>query len=203
MSTSAPTIVHAEPLPEVVEGVHAAGWWGMVWFIATEAMLFACFIASYLYLRGNYVAMWEEGGHNPSLKFPIIMTVLLLSSSVVMWWGERGIKQGDQMRLRIGMGVAWVLALLFLVLQGWEYASKDYSIKASAYDSIFVTTTSFHGAHVAAGLLMSLFVQSRAWLGHFTAKRHLAVQNVALYWHFVDTVWLAIFITMYLSPRLW
>ena len=72
----------------------------------------------------------------------------------------------------------------------------------SAYDSLFITITGFHGAHVAGGLLMNLYVQLRAWLGHFDAERHDAVSNAVLYWHFVDGVWLFILASLYLSPRL-
>jgi heme/copper-type cytochrome/quinol oxidase subunit 3 len=88
-------------------------------------------------------------------------------------------------------------------MQGIEYHNKQFGPTVSAYDGIFYTTTTFHGAHVAIGLLMNLYVQIRAWLGHFTEERHLAVQNAGLYWHFVDFVWLFIFASLYISPRLW
>ncbi len=131
------------------------------------------------------------------------MTILLLTSSVTNWWAERGIKRGNRLQLRIGLAATFVLGLAFLIVQGFEYASKSTGPSTSAYDSVFFTTTSIHGAHVALGLLMNLFVQVRAWLGHFDMERHDAVENAALYWHFVDAVWVVIFAIFYLSPRLW
>jgi len=190
-------------MPEKLSGTRAPGWWGMVWLCATEAMLFASFIASYFYLRGNFQAVAAEGGKYPPLTLSGPMTIVLVASSLTNWWGEEGIKKGNQTQLRIGLAVTFVLGAAFLVMQGFEYHNRMFGPTVSAYDSLFYTTTSFHGAHVALGLLMNLYVQLRAWLGHFTAKRHLAVQNAGLYWHFVDAVWLFIFSSMYLSPRLW
>lgn len=190
-------------LPTHLTGSRSPGWWGMVCLIGTEGMLFASFFASYLYLHGPIMALGAEGGKYPSLALPIPMTVLLLTSSATMWWGERGIKRGDQMQLRIGLAVTFLLGVAFLVLQSIEYSHKQLGPSVSAYDSIFFTTTAFHGAHVAAGLLMNLFLQVRAWLGHFNAKRRDAVENVSLYWHFIDGVWIVILSLLYLSPRLW
>ena len=190
------------PLGDVLEGTRAPGWWGMVWLCATEGMLFACFLASYFFLRGSVEAFAAEGGRYVPLARPLVMTGLLLTSSGVAWWAERGIAAGDGARLRIGLAVVTLLGLAFLGVQGWEYASRERSWTTSAYDSLFVTITGFHGAHVAGGLLMLGYVQVRAWLGHFDAARHEAVSNAILYWHFVDGVWLAILASLYLSPRL-
>ena len=190
------------PLTDVLESHRSTAWWGMVFFCATEAMLFACFLASYFFLRGSVEAFGAEGGKYVPLTRPLIMTVLLLSSSVAAWWGERGIKHGEGGQLRLGLALATALGVAFLAMQAWEYASRDVSWTASAYDSLFITITGFHGAHVAGGLLMLLFVQLRAWLGHFEAGRHEAVSNAVLYWHFVDAVWLTILAALYLSPRL-
>lgn len=190
-------------LPHDALAEHPPGWWGMVWLCATEAMLFACLIASYFFLRGSIDAFRAEGGHYPSLSLPLPMTVALLASSVTTWWAERGIARGDQMRLRIGLLVTFVLGASFLVLQSIEYHDNPLGPTVSAYHSMFYTITSLHGAHVAMGLLMNAYVQLRAWLGHFSSARHLAVRNIALYWHFVDAVWIVILLTLYLSPRLW
>jgi cytochrome c oxidase subunit 3 len=191
------------PLTDVLEGHRSTGWWGMVWLCATEGMLFASLLASYFFLLGNVRAFEAEGGRYVPLLRPLIMTALLISSSVAAWWAERGIKAGRQAQLRAGLGVATLLGIAFLGVQAWEYASRGVSWNTSAYDSVFMTTTTFHGAHVALGLLMLLFVQVRAWLGHFDATRHEAASNAVLYWHFVDGVWLAILVSLYLSPRLY
>lgn len=193
----------AEPLPTQLTGVRSPGWWGMVWFCVTEGMLFASFFASYLYLHGSTLAVGEEGGRYPSLAFPIPMTALLLTSSLTMWWAERGIRRARGGQLRAGLALTFLLGAGFLVLQAFEYRDKDIGPTSGAYGSIFFTTTGVHGAHVLVGLLMIAFLQIRAWRGHFDARRHDAVQNVALYWHFIDAVWISILTILYLSPRLW
>jgi heme/copper-type cytochrome/quinol oxidase subunit 3 len=190
-------------LPDGAVVRHAPGWWGMVWLCATEAMLFACLLASYFFLRGSVQGFYAEGGRYPSLTLPLPMTAILLASSATMWWGEQGIKRGDQTRLRIGLAVTFVLGVVFLLLQATEFRRSAFGPTVSAYHSIFYATTGFHGLHVAMGLLMNLYVQLRAWRGHFSERRHQAVQNVSLYWHFVDAVWLVILTSLYLSPRLW
>jgi heme/copper-type cytochrome/quinol oxidase subunit 3 len=198
-----PYVEAGTALPEITTGTRATGWWGMVWLCVTEAMLFACLIASYFFLRGSINGFYAEGGHYPSLTLPLPMTAILLASSATMWWGERGIRRGDQRRLRIGLALTFALGVVFLVLQSIEFRHNPLGPTVSAYHSIFYTTTGLHGAHVAMGLLMNLYVQLQAWRGHFTAKRHLAIQNVSLYWHFVDAVWIVILTCLYLSPRLW
>jgi cytochrome c oxidase subunit 3 len=189
-------------LPVRLTATRAPGWWGMVWLCATEGMLFASFIGSYFFLRGTVEAFAAEGGKYVPLTRPLIMTVLLLASSGTAWWGERAIKRGDSVRLRIGLAITLLLGLAFLGLQASEYAHRETSWTTSAYDSLFITITGFHGAHVAAGLLMNVYVQIRAWLGHFDAGRHQAVSNAILYWHFVDGVWLFVLASLYFSPRL-
>jgi heme/copper-type cytochrome/quinol oxidase subunit 3 len=187
-------------LPLEVAGARAPGWWAMVLMIATEATLFACLLSSYFYLRAS-AASWPLGDiHRPELQLPAIMTMVLLSSSVPVYWAESGIRQGNRWRLRIGLLLGFGLGALFLGLQAYEYAHKDFTLQTNAYGSLFFTITGFHGLHVFVGLLMSLFVQVRAWLGHFTQRRRLAVENFALYWHFVDAVWLFILGSLYISP---
>ena len=200
---SAPAIaVPAESLPRTGVGKNAPGWWGMVLFCATEAGLFVYFIASYFYLQGAAVAFAAEGGKHSSLALPGLMTVLLVSSSVVLRWGERGIERGDNTRLMIALAVTIVLGLAFLATQGVEYGRADHMPQSGAYWSMFFAITGVHGAHVAIGLLMLMMNLARASLGHFTGERRLAVQNGALYWHMVDVIWLVIFATLYLLPRL-
>lgn len=177
------------------------GWWVMILIIATEATLFAYLLFSYYYLGSQAPGAFPPGGP-PDLKLVIPNTIILLVSSGTMWWGESGIRHGSQGRLRLGMLLTLLLGIVFLVIQGIEYSHKTFTLQSNAYGGLFFTITGFHGAHVFVGLLMNLVVQVRAWLGHFTAERHLAVTNVALYWHFVDAVWLAVFFSLYITPRL-
>jgi cytochrome c oxidase subunit 3 len=189
-----------EALPIEISGHKAPGWWGMILLIVTEASLFACLVASYFYLRAG-AHVWPLGGlEKPKLLRPAIMTVILLASSAPMAWADRSIRKGNQGNLRLGLALSFILGAIFLSLQGFEYHDLTFAISTNAYSSVFLTITSLHGMHVIAGLLTTAYTFVRACLGHFRPGRDLAVQNTALYWHFVDIVWLFIFTSLYLSP---
>lgn len=192
----------ADSLPRTGVGRHAPGWWGMLLFCVSEVALFAYFLVSYAYLRGAYVAFAANGGAHPSLGIPALLTVLLVGSSLVLRWGERGIERGDNRRLVIALIVTILLGAAFLVTQGAEYAREQHMPQTDAYWSTFYAITGTHGAHVALGILMLAFNLMRAIRGHFSATRRLAIQNGALYWHTVDLVWLLILFALYLAPYL-
>ena len=197
---SAPAIAAPEALPVELQDRRAPAWWGVVFLIATEASLFAYLLFSYFYLGSIARGAWPPSGP-PELRLALPNTFVLLASSGTMWWAESGIRAGSQLRLRIGMLLTLLLGIAFLVVQGIEYSKKDFALQSNAYGSLFFTITGFHGAHVFVGLLFNVVVQLRAWLGHFTAERHLAVTNAAMYWHFVDIVWLVVFTSLYLVPH--
>jgi heme/copper-type cytochrome/quinol oxidase subunit 3 len=144
--------------------------------------------------------MWPPSGP-PSLRLALPNTFVLLLSSATMYWAESGIRRGRTGRLRLGLLATLVLGAAFLTVQGIEYRTNPVRPTTNAYGSLFFTVTGFHGAHVAVGLLMILVVVVRALLGHFRAGRHEAVTNVSWYWHFVDVVWLVVFTSLYLVPR--
>lgn len=177
---------------------------GMLLFILTEATLFATFLVSYFFLRFQSAPRWPPDGiEPPTLLLPSVMTIILLSSSVPMHLAEVGIRKGSRRQLHLGLLLSFVLGAVFLALQGFEYAEslKEFTPGANAYGSLFFLITGFHGAHVLAGLLLNLWVQVQARRGFFSQERHLTVRNVALYWHFVDAVWIAIFSSLYLAAR--
>lgn len=176
------------------------GWWAMVLVITTEAMLFVYLLFSYCYLGSMSAGPFPSGGP-PALRLALPNTVILLVSSGSMLWAERGIRVGNQLRLRLGMLVTLMLGAVFLVIQAIEYSHKHFALQTNAYSGLFFTITGLHGAHVFAGLLFNLVVQIWAWRGWYTAERHLAVTNAAMYWHFVDAVWLVVFFTLYVTPR--
>jgi heme/copper-type cytochrome/quinol oxidase subunit 3 len=194
------TAAVAAALPPNAYAAHSSGRWGMRLLIVTESSFFAYLLFSYFYL-GSMASTWPPGGP-PALTIAAPDTVILLFSSVTLWWAEKGIERGVQARLRAGLLITFVLGAVFLVLQGVEWSQKTFTPQTSAYGSLYFTVTGFHGAHVAAGLLMNLVVQFWAWRGFFSAKRHELVSNAALYWHFVDAVWIAVFTSLYLIPRL-
>jgi cytochrome c oxidase subunit 3 len=192
--------------PVGVEGGRSTGYWGMVILIFTEATLFAILLTSYFYLRFQGSPVWPPDGiKKPELALIAVMTPILLLSSGPMHWAERSIKEGHVGRLRLGLLVTFLMGSTFLILQGFEYHTtlQEFTPRTDVYGSLFFTITGFHGLHVAVGLLMNLWLQWNAWRGRFSAQRHLAVQNVTLYWHFVDAVWVFILVSLYLSPHIW
>lgn len=178
------------------------GTMGMLLLILTEAALFASLLVSYFFLRFRGTALWPpEGIEAPNLLLPSVMTVILLSSSVPMHIADAGIRRGSRGRLRVGFLVSFVLGAAFLALQAFEYSEtlRQFTPQTNAYGSLFFLITGFHGAHVLGALLLNLWVQIQAGRGFYRAERHATVRNVALYWHFVDAVWIAIFSSLYLA----
>jgi len=190
-------------LPVNGEGRRSVGAWGMACVIATEAAFFAYLLTSYFYLASNSSNPWPTGGP-PALRLVMLNTAILIGSSVVLEWARRNGAAGRWDRLRIGIAVTILMGAIFLILQGVEYHSKTFTPTTDAYGSLFFTITGFHGAHVFVGLLMLLTILFR---GSRAAARGegggwLAVSNVTWYWHFVDAVWIAVFTSLYITPRL-
>ena len=194
-----------EVLPHVASGPRSLSWWGMVLLIATEATLFALLIASYWYLRFRAGPVWPpQGIEKPALGLPIGMSIILWSSSIPAHIADKGIQKGSQARLRWGLFVSFLLGLTFLLLQvvkEYPDALTKHPPSSGAYGTLFFALTGLHGLHVFVGLMISLWIQIRAWQGAFDEHRHVSVQNFAMYWHFVDTVWVFVLATIYLSPH--
>jgi heme/copper-type cytochrome/quinol oxidase subunit 3 len=188
-------------LPLNGTGTHVPGAYGIMLLILTEASLFGYLLFSYFYLASMARGPWPPAGL-PELRLALPNTGILLLSSGTMWWAESGIRLGRAGRLLGGLILTLALGTVFLGIQAVEYQHQSFGPSTNAYGSLFFTITGFHGAHVAVGLLMIAVVALRAGLGHFSASRYLAVTNVSWYWHFVDAVWLAVFTSLYLSPRL-
>jgi heme/copper-type cytochrome/quinol oxidase subunit 3 len=194
-----------EPTTEAAPRSASNGWWGMVLLVATEATLFAVLLASYFYVRFKTSGGWPPDGiADPKLLRAVVMTALLVASSVFVHAAESGIRRGSQRALVLGLGAGFLLGLAFLGLQVWEtvVVAREFTPKTDTYGSLFFTITGAHSAHLAAGLLLLSWVQVRGWFGAYSARRHLGVQMSALYWHFVVAVQLAIFVSLYLTPRI-
>jgi len=195
----------AFPVPEATTPVSGEGrptpWWGMVCLIMTEGTLFAGLIASYWFYRAA-AKQWPPAGiEDPKLTLSIIMSFVLWGSSIPMLIAERGIKKGRQRALRFGLMMAWIMGAAFLGYSMKDFSELKFDWRGSAYGSIYYTTVGLHTFHVFVGLMMSLVVQIKAWQGKFSAERHVTVQVYAMYWHFVDAIWIFVMPTFILSPH--
>lgn len=185
------------------EDTKAPLWWGMCGMILIETVVFSSMIASYLYLKGSSPALFPPLRDGPpDLLLPTANTLVLIASSIAMYWGDRGIKKGDVAQLRIGIVAAIGLALVFLLLKYVEYSDVPYRWDSHAYGSIIWTIIGFHSAHVMAVVLKGLVVATLAFRGYFNEERHLGVDVNGLYWHFVVAIWIPLYITLYLVPRM-
>lgn len=132
---------------------------------------------------------------------PAINTLILLSSGVTVTWAHWGLKKNNRQQLIIGLLMTVILGAIFVVLQASEYgeAYNDLNLKLSSgiYGSTFFMLTGFHGLHVTIGAIMLAVMLVRSIKGHFTAEHHFAFEAASWYWHFVDVVWLGLFIFVY------
>ena len=177
-------------------------YWGFWGILAIEATVFASLIASYFYLRFG-AGEWPPGGHSPpELLLPAVNTGVLLLSSVSVWWGDKGIEHGDSRRLGLGLLGGIVLAALFLVLKVVEYSDADYRWDSHAYGSIVWTIVGFHSAHVLTLVMKTAVIDVLAFRGYFNERRRLGAKVNGIYWHFVVLVWIPLFLTLYIAPRL-
>lgn len=194
-------IDHA-PLPVGSLGRNSAGWWGVLTLIATEAALFSYLLFSYYYMAVQYGPSWSPEPH-PKLQMSGPDTVILILSSVAVWWGERGLKRDRRGQHLLGYGIAIVLGIIFVVVQLFEWKSKQFTIQSGSYGSLYYTVTGFHLLHVVVGLTMLTAVLAWSAAGYFTPRRCTPVLVTSAYWHFVDAVWIAVFSSFYLAPYLW
>lgn len=201
------SVAHAQPYEHAEATTTTArpiGWYGMIFFIASEAVFFANLIASYLYLQVRGGLPWPPVSEHVELNRVLIgiNTIILLSSSIPMHLAGRAAVRGDKRRLPWFLLATVVLGATFLSIQLYEYTHSTFGPQSGVFGSAFFTMTGFHGAHVTAGALFLLVCFFRSLRGDFTAKRHFAVQAAEMYWHFVDFVWVVLFSVLYLATLL-
>ena len=172
-------------------------WWGMMCLIATEGILFVYLLFAYAYLGLQSPGTWPPAGP-PELHLALPDTLVLLLSSFLLGWGvRRGVSKA---RLQLALVGTIILGTIFLVVQGFEWAAKPFTLKTNAYSAIYFTVTGFHMMHVVVGLLMLLVLLGWSVTGRLNHHPESAALG-AIYWHFVDVVWLAVFTALYLVPR--
>ncbi len=205
--------------------VDASFRWGMSWFIFTEVMFFAAFFGALYYMRifsvpdlgsgdqkmlwPDFTGGWPASGPGIEDKFtpmgawglPALNTLILLTSGVTVTWAHWALKLNKRGQLKLGLFLTFALGFLFVGLQAYEYghAYSDLNLKLTtgAYGATFFMLTGFHGFHVTLGSIMLLVIFFRVLAGHFKPENHFGFEGVAWYWHFVDVVWLGLFIFVY------
>jgi cytochrome c oxidase subunit 3 len=176
---------------------------GMMLFIASEIMFFAGLFGVYFNVRSS-TPVWPPEGIDFIEPFPLtaVGTVLLVLSSFTIQWAIWRIRKGDRTGLIRGLAITLLLGVVFLGIQMYEYyhfvTAYNFGIDSGAYGTLFYTLTGFHGAHVFGGIVGISVILLRALQGQFSARHHIAVEAVSAYWHFVDVVWIALFVTIYL-----
>jgi len=178
------------------------GTFGMLLFILTEALLFLCLFFAYFYLSRSHPRWPMEPP--PKLMLASIMLGVLVVSSGVLYWGEEAIKKRRPQTARLAVGATIVLGIVFMVLQVFEYRDHLKTLKptTNAYGSIFYTITSFHAAHLVIGLCMLVYVLFLPALEPMDRPPHRPLHNAALYWHFVDLIWVIVVAVLYVTPHL-
>jgi cytochrome c oxidase subunit III len=189
-------------LPVGSIGHHANGWWGMMMLIVTEGALFIYLLFAYYYNAVQHGQNWLPEDL-PNFKLSLPDTIILLLSSAVVWRAESLLKRGRNGGVAaIYLAVGALMGIVFIAIQALEWGTKKFTPFSSSYGSLYYTITGFHMLHVAAGVLMLATLSLWCTLGYFNHIRSAPVSIGAIYWHFVDAVWLVLFFTFYVTPRL-
>jgi len=179
---------------------------GMLLFITSEVMFFSGLFAAYFSTRAkNYtsVTLWQDPQKILEPLGPILIaTLLLITSSFTCQFAVWAIRRGDRKGFLRNISVTFVLGILFLLMQAYDYTvlfGDGLTLGSGPFGTTYFTLTGFHGAHVFGGVLMLGVILYRGMSGQFSARHHDAVEAVSLYWHFVDVVWIILFTVLYLA----
>lgn len=200
--------------------------WSMSWFIFSEVMFFAAFFGALFYARSvtmpwlgdldhkllwpDFSAQWGNAGPAGTVEpfqtmgpFPIptINTALLLTSGVTLTISHHAMRAGERTKTALWLFATILLGATFIGFQAYEYihAYTELNLKLTSgiYGSTFFLLTGFHGFHVTIGAIMLSVILYRVLKGHFTPQQHFAFEGAAWYWHFVDVVWLGLYVVIY------
>ncbi|MGH2445339.1 MAG: cytochrome c oxidase subunit 3 [Candidatus Limnocylindria bacterium] len=173
---------------------------GMLLFIASEVMFFGGLFATYFNARASVApGDWgpPPGGHL-DIGLAAALTAILIASSFTMQFGVWAVRRGDVGKLKLWTGMTLALGVVFLLGQLYDYSELGFGIADGVFGTTFYTLTGFHGAHVFGGVVGLTIILARTMRGQFSARNHVAVEAVSVYWHFVDVVWIGVFSTIYL-----
>ena len=175
-----------------------------IWlFLASEVMFFTGLIGAYIVLRfGQPAGNWPQPQNTLNVPLTAINTFLLICSSVTLVWGLQAIQEGNRRIGNWGLFLTTLLGAVFVGIQGFEYYElwihRGLTPSTNIFGSCFYAMTSFHGLHVAMGVIAMGILTVMGLKGKFNAKSYAAVELTGLYWHFVDLVWIILFAIVYL-----
>jgi cytochrome c oxidase subunit 3 len=175
---------------------------GMILFVASEAMFFAAFFGGYFTIKAN-APEWPPAGI-PHLEIDIatILTVILVSSSVVVQMAVRSMRGGRSRQAAIWLAATIGLGIVFLALQLYDYSQLGFGVKDGPFGTLFYVMTGIHMAHVVGGVAFLGLVFGQTMAGDLTQEHHDSLSSGAIYWDFVDVVWILLFTVFYLlTPR--
>ncbi|MFO1168078.1 MAG: cytochrome c oxidase subunit 3 [Rhodoblastus sp.] len=204
-------VVHEAEHGDHTRVVQLSHRYGMILFISSEVMFFVAWFWAFFdaSLFANEAIQYSRveftGGHWPPKgievldpwHLPLLNTLLLLTSGTTVTWAHHALLHNDREGLKKGLMATIVLGLIFSFVQAYEYAHAPFAFKNSIYGSTFFMATGFHGFHVIVGTIFLIVCLIRAMKGQFTPKQHLGFEFAAWYWHFVDVVWLFLFVCIY------
>nr|ARH54538.1 cytochrome c oxidase subunit 3 [Ontholestes tessellatus] len=177
--------------------------WGMILFIVSEVFFFISFFWSFFHSSLSpsieLGMMWPPKGietFNP-MQIPLLNTLILLTSGLTVTWAHHSLMDDDYNQTTQGLTLTVILGVYFSILQGYEYMEAPFTIADSVYGSSFFMSTGFHGLHVIIGTTFLFVGLMRHLNNHFSRIHHFGFEAAAWYWHFVDVVWLFLYISVY------
>nr|AXS65013.1 cytochrome c oxidase subunit 3 [Curculionoidea sp. 12 KM-2017] len=177
--------------------------WGMILFITSEVFFFISFFWAFFHASLSpsiELGMnWPPKGIFPfnPLEIPLLNTLILLTSGLTITWSHHSIMENNYNQAIQSLGLTVILGFYFSILQAYEYKEAPFSISDSIYGSTFFMTTGLHGMHVLIGSIFLFTCFIRLYLNHFSPSHHFGFEAAAWYWHFVDVVWLFLYISIY------
>nr|UGS80508.1 cytochrome c oxidase subunit III [Polypsocus corruptus] len=177
--------------------------WGMILFITSEVFFFISFFWAFFHssLAPNIELglNWPPQGLSPfnPTQIPLLNTLILLSSGVTITWAHHALLKNLQTQTILSLYLTIILGIYFSILQGYEYMEASFTIADSIYGSSFFMATGFHGLHVIIGTIFIIISLMRHMSPQFSSSHHFGFEAAAWYWHFVDVVWLFLYISIY------
>ena len=152
-----------------------------------------------LFIASEVGGVWPPKGIHPfdPFEFPFLNTLILLLSGTTVTWAHHSLLEGDRSGMLRGLALTIFLGLCFTSVQAYEYSHAAFHFTGGIFPSTFFMATGFHGFHVIIGTTFLIVCFVRAWLGHFKPDHHFGFEAAAWYWHFVDVVWLFLFVCIY------